>query len=235
MRELYLDDSYLKEFESVVKEVNRDKFIVLENTAFYPNGGGQPFDTGKMIAEYGTSYQVVFVGKFSGQISHEVDKPGLKVGDKIKGVVDWDRRYKLMRMHTAAHILSGIIENETSALISGNQLSLDKTRLDFNLDDYDPQKIPDWIKKSNEVVDKDLPVKVSFMPREEAMKDQSLFKLVAGFPHKVHEIRIVDIVGLVKEADGGTHVKSTKEVGHLKFLKAENKGKKNRRVYITLS
>ena len=235
MEALYMQDSYLREFEATVKEVNDGKYVMLDQTAFYPSSGGQPHDTGILTRIFDNKdFRVVFVGKFSGMISHEVNEEGLQLGDKIKGYIDWDRRYKLMRMHTAAHILSGVIEQETGALITGNQLDLDKSRLDFNLEDFDREKIPRYFEESNKAVDKDLPIKVSFLPREEAMKDQSLFKLVAGFPHQVQTIRIVDIVGLVKEADGGTHVHSTKEVGHLKFLRAENKGKDNRRVYYEL-
>ncbi|MFH1505857.1 MAG: alanyl-tRNA editing protein [archaeon] len=232
---LYLKDSYLKEFEAEVKEVKDQKFVVLDKTAFYPASGGQPHDEGLMIRESdGKEFKVVYVGKFSGQISHEVEPEGLQPGDRVKCKIDWERRYKLMKMHTSAHILSGVIENETGALISGNQLNLDKSRLDFSLEKYDWERIPFWFAESNKIVDQDLSIEISFMSRTEAEKDPSLFKLVAGFPHKIDTIRIVDIVGLVKEADGGTHVKSTKEVGHLKFIEAKNKGKSNRRIYYEL-
>ena len=235
MKALYMEDSYMKEFEARVMEVKDGKFVVLDQTAFYPNSGGQPHDEGILIRlSDNKEFKVIFVGKFSGQISHEVEPEGLQMGDKVKGKIDWQRRYKLMKMHTSAHILSGVIEKETGALISGNQLNLDKSRLDFSLEKYDWERIPFWFAESNKIVDQDLPIEISFMPREEAEKDSSLFKLVAGFPHKIDTIRIVDIVGVVKEADGGTHVKSTKEVGHLKFLKAGNKGKNNRRIYYEL-
>ena len=101
---LYMKDSYLKEFEAVVESVKDEKYVVLDKTAFYPNGGGQPFDTGTIEAN-GEQYPVVFVGKFEGKISHEIAKSGLKVGDKVTGKIDWERRYRLMRMHTAAHII----------------------------------------------------------------------------------------------------------------------------------
>ena len=107
---LYLDNSYLKEFEAVVEYVNDDKYIILDQTAFYPSSGGQPNDTGTMICN-GEEYNVVYVTKIDGKVSHEVDKPGLKIGDKIKGVINWERRYKLMRMHTAAHVLNAIFFN----------------------------------------------------------------------------------------------------------------------------
>ena len=126
---LYYFDAYLKEFEAEVLEVD-GKYIVLDKTAFYATGGGQPCDTGKIISK--EEYNVVSVGKVDGKISHEVDKEGLKTGDRVKGVIDWDRRYKLMRMHTAAHIISSLIHNKTGALITGNQLDTDKTRVDYS-------------------------------------------------------------------------------------------------------
>jgi misacylated tRNA(Ala) deacylase len=231
---LYMEDSFLKEFDAEVKEVNDSKFIVLNNTAFYPNSGGQPHDTGIIKTESGDEYKVVFVGKFSGNISHEVDHEGLKLGDKVHCTLDWDRRYKLMRNHTAAHILSEMVHKETGALITGNQLNVDKSRIDFSQENYDVEKIKDCIQKSNEIIDKDLPIKAYFLPREEAMQLPQLTKLAKGLPDSIKEIRIVEIIGYDKQGDGGTHVKSLKEVGHLEFIKAENKGKNNRRVYFKL-
>lgn len=236
---LYLEDSYLKEWEAEVVKADK-KFIVLDRTAFYPNSGGQPWDTGEIVkVNGGDVFKIVFVGKFSGNISHEVDNEGLQAGDKVKCRIDWDRRYKHMRMHTAAHVLSGIVEKETGALITGNQLAEDKSRLDLNIEGFDKDKFMDYVKESNELIKKDIPVEVSFIPREDALKDKDLFKLAGVDPEKmlppsVKQVRLVDIVGLIKEADGGTHVKSLKEIGEIKFVKAENKGKNNRRVYYTL-
>jgi misacylated tRNA(Ala) deacylase len=229
MNELYLDDSYLKDFEAVVKSVKEDKFVVLDKTAFYPNGGGQPYDTGKI-----GDHQVVFVGKFDGNISHELASPGLKEGDEVKCTIDWERRYKLMRSHTAAHILSAVFHKEASALITGNQLGLDKSRIDFNLEDFDREKMDEYFKIANELVEKDLPVTVSYMSREEADSDQTMFKLAKALPESIKTIRVVAIGDYDRQADGGTHVKSLKEVGPITFIKAENKGKNNRRVYFSL-
>ena len=173
MEVLYLLDCYIKEFEAIVESVKEDKFVVLDKTAFYPNAGGQPYDTGKLVAEDGTQYNVVYVGKFDDTISHEVkigDKPVLKPGDKVKGVIDWDRRYRLMRMHTAAHVISIIIEKDCDALITGNQLGLDKSRIDFNLEDFDRDKFDGYMKQANEVIQKGAKVTLSLMPREEAFK-----------------------------------------------------------------
>jgi len=227
---LYLDDSYLKEFDATVTKVDGGKYVVLDNTGFYPNSGGQPWDEGVMKRD-GEEFKVVFVGKFGDNISHEVDKEGLKVGDKVHCVIDWDRRYKLMRMHTSAHIVSTLIHNKTGALISGNQLGIDKTRIDFSLEDYDRDKMVEYLKEANEIIKKNMEVKSYYLPREEAMKIPSVVKLAGALPPAIDTLRIVEIGDFDTQADGGTHVKNTSEIGDLEFLKAENKGKNNRRVY----
>lgn len=232
---LYLNDSYLKEFDAVVESVKDSKFVVLDSTAFYPNSGGQPHDTGKMVRESdGKEFTVVFAGKFSGKISHEVEQEGLQAGDKVKCTIDWDRRYRLMRMHTAAHIICAILYREVGALITGNQLNLEKSRIDFSTEQFDKEKLKEYIRTSNEYVEKDLEVKVSEMPREEVEKDPELVKLAKGLPPGIKVLRMVEIAGLDKQPDGGTHVKSLKEVGKISFLKADNKGKNNRRLYFAL-
>ena len=230
---LYLEDSYLKEFEAEVLELKDNKYIVLDKTAFYPNSGGQPHDTGVFVRK-NEEFPIVYVGKFSGNISHEVSKPGLNKGYKIIGKINWDRRYVLMRMHTAAHILSGIFHKEAGALITGNQLELNKSRIDFSLENFDREKINRYIAKANEIVKKGLQIKTYFLKREEAMKIPDVVKLASVLPPNVENLRIVAIDGFDKQADGGTHVKNTSEVGTIEFIKAENKGKSNRRVYYRL-
>ncbi|MEE9323571.1 MAG: alanyl-tRNA editing protein AlaXM [Candidatus Aenigmarchaeota archaeon] len=238
MNALYMDDSYLKEFEARVESVTEggeDKlFVVLDKTAFYPNSGGQPHDTGKFIKD-GAEYPVVYVGKFSGKISHEVSKEGLKEGDVIKGVIDWERRYTFMRMHTAAHLISEVFHKDSGALITGNQLNLDKSRIDFSIENFDREKMSEYFAKANEIAGKDLKVKMYFLPRGEAMKIENITKLANALPPNIKELRIVEIGDFDIQADGGTHVKSTKEIGKIEFLKAENKGKNNRRVYFKIA
>ena len=231
-KQLYMEDSYTKEADAVVKSVT-DKFIVLDQSIFYPNGGGQPSDSGKLIKD-GEEFNVVFAKKIGQDISLEVDKEGLKQGDRVKQVLDWDRRLKLMRMHTAAHIVSGIFHNAAKAKITGNQLDIDKTRIDFDLENFDREKIDFFIANSNKIVEADFPIKIYSIPRAEAEQDESLARLTKGLPEGIQEIRIVDIEGFDRQADGGTHVKSTAEVGKIVFLKADNKGAARRRVYFTL-
>ncbi|MBW2991457.1 alanyl-tRNA editing protein [Candidatus Woesearchaeota archaeon] len=232
---LYLLDCYLKEFEANVESVKDDKYVVLDKTAFYPNAGGQPYDTGKLTAEDGKDYNVIFVAKFGNTVSHEVDNPGLKQGDKVRAVIDWDRRYRLMRMHTAAHVISIIIEKDANALITGNQLGLDKSRIDFNLEDFDRDKFADYMDKANELIKKGAKVNLYLMPREEALqKYERLTNLAKGFPKEIKNIRLVEIEGVTIEACGGTHVKDISEIKGVKLLKLDNKGKNNRRLYYEL-
>ncbi len=234
MEALYLEDCYMKEFNAYVESVEKGRFVVLDKTAFYPNSGGQPYDTGRIIDEEGNEYKVVYVGKFNGRISHEVDREGLKKGDKVKGVIDWDRRYRLMRYHTAAHILSEVIHKETGARVTGNQLSLEKGRIDFDLKDFNKEKIKEYEKKANEVIERNLEVKKYFMPKEEAFKNPDLFTLKNVLPPDVNNIRIVEVVGFDISACGGTHVDNTSEIKGIEIIKAENKGRENRRVYFKL-
>ncbi len=226
---LYMDDSYQREFEGNVVKVD-GKNVWLDKTAFYPNSGGQPNDEGTLEKD-GETFKVKDVKKQDGDVVHVVDKDGLKEGDTVWGKIDWERRYKLMRMHTSAHVVSGLLNKEMGAMITGNQLNLEKTRIDFSVENYDPETLKGFIVKANELIEKDLGIKIYSISREEADKDPSLFKLAKGFPPEMKVLRIVEIEGFDKQADGGTHVKSLKEIGKIEFLKAENKGKTNRRMY----
>ena len=170
----------------------------------------------------------------SGEISHEVSKPGLAPGDHVLGRINWDRRYKFMRMHTAAHLLISIFNRESNVVITGNQIDEDKTRIDFNMENFDRDKIVEYMETVNETIKQDLPVKMYYLPRQEAMKIPGVVKLAGALPPDVHTLRIVEIPGIDVQADGGTHVRSLKEIGAIDFLKAENKGKDNRRVYYTV-
>ena len=230
---LFLDDSYMKDCDATVVSVKDDKYVVLDRTIFYPKGGGQPHDVGKILKGK-DEFQVVYVGKFSGEISHEVDHPGLTSNDQVHCILDWDRRYRLMRSHTASHILASILWKDAGALITGNQLEIDKVRFDFSLENFDREIFQTLISKANELFKKDIPVLWYELPREEALKIPGVIKMSEAFPPEVSRLRIVEIVGVDKQADGGTHLKNLKEVGQIEFLKAENKGKNNRRVYFRL-
>ena len=233
-RALYLDDSYLRECDASVESV-MGKEVVLDQTIFYPRGGGQPSDTGK-LATSGPEFRVLNVVKKEGKIIHELDREsGLAAGDRVHCVLDWDRRYSLMRMHTAAHVLAAVMHRELGALISGNQLEPDKSRFDFTLADFDRGKFDEAVKKANESLSRDVLLRTYALPREEAMKMPGVVKLAGALPPSIAELRIVEIGDIDVQADGGTHVRSLAEVGKIQILKLENKGKENRRIYFTLT
>jgi len=230
---LYLEDSYLKECNATVVKVTQGRYVVLDQTIFYPKGGGQPHDTGKMIRD-NEVFNVIYVGKFDGEISHEVDREGLKEGDRVRCILDWERRYKFMRSHTAAHLFASLICNETGALVTGNQIEEDKIRFDFSLEKMDREMIVEYVNKVNEILKRDIPVKWYELPREEALKIPGVVKMAEAFPPDIPFLRIVEIVGIDKQADGGTHVRNLREVGQIRLLKVESKGRLNKRVYFTL-
>lgn len=227
---LYMDDSYLREFEAAVESVKDNKYIILDKTAFYPVSGGVAFDTGVLIKE-SKEFPVVYVGKFNGMISHEVSKQGLKAGDIVVGKIDWERRYKLMKLHTTAHILAAIIHNKTGALITGGQIEPDKARMDFSLENFDRNQIAECIHLANDLVQRGAEVKVGYMKREEALKVPDMVKLANKMPPNAEILRTVEIAGIDKQADGGCHVSNIREIGKVELVNVENKGKSNRRLY----
>lgn len=230
---LYLKDSYLRECDAAIVSIKDGKYVVLDRTIFYARGGGQPHDTGQIVKDKET-YDVVYVGKFSGEISHEVDRSGLNTGDKVRLALNWERRYKLMRSHTAAHLFAALLCEGTGALVTGNQLEEDKIRFDFSLEEYDPDIITVYVEKANNLLKRGIPVKSFELPTEEALKIPGVIKMAEALPPNIPNLRIVEIVGVDKQADGGTHVKNLKEVGQIRLLKTQNKGKNNRRVYFAL-
>jgi misacylated tRNA(Ala) deacylase len=234
MEALYMNDAYLKEWDAKIVSVKEGKYIVLDKTAFYPKGGGQPSDEG-FIIKNSEKFKVVYVGKFSGNISHEVDKPGLKEGDKVNCELDWDRRYTYMRYHTASHLISNILYRRANAKITGNQIELDKTRMDFSMEDYSPEKLREFVNEANEIIKKDLPITIDYMSKEEVMNKPELARLAIGLPKNIKEFRIVRIGDVDEQVDGGTHVNHLKEIGTIKITKTINKGKDNRRMYFVLS
>ncbi|MFX1375796.1 MAG: alanyl-tRNA editing protein [Promethearchaeota archaeon] len=230
---LYMNNSYLKSWNAKVITIKDNKYITLDSTAFYPKGGGQPWDEGFIIKD-NEKFKVVYVGKFSGEISHEVDKPGLDTGDDVFCELDWERRYTFMRYHTASHLISNILYNKANAKITGNQIEMDKTRMDFSMTDYSPEKLKAYVDEANEIIKQDLPITVDYMTREEVFGKPELARLAVGLPNNIKEFRIVNIGDLDKQVDGGTHVNHLKEIGTIELTKTVNKGKNNRRMYFIL-
>jgi misacylated tRNA(Ala) deacylase len=231
---LYMNDSYLKAWETTVTKISQDKFVLLEKTAFYPRGGGVEWDTGVIIQQDGTTYHVVYTGKFSGDISHEVDTLGLKEGERVNCYLDWDRRYLLMRYHTGAHVLSGVLYKKYHLKVTGNQLTTEKGRLDINMAEMDIPLIKSAIGESNDIIKENFPVDIYYISRIEAEKNHDLFKLAKQFLDDIQTIRVVDIKGFDRQADGGCHVKRLDEIGTIQFQNAVNKGKNFKRVYFTI-
>lgn len=228
-RPIYWEDMYAREFDGKVVSVEGNR-VVLDQTAFYPRGGGLVSDTGKLGGA-----NVTEVVKDGGEVIHIVDDPSVfRVGESVHGTIDWERRYKVMRMHTTAHILCAIVNRETGALITGNQISPDESRIDFNLEQFDREKLSVYVAAANAVVARGVDVRTYFMKREEALATPGLVKLANALPPSVAELRIVEIGDVDTQADGGVHVANTKEIGEIVIDKAENKGKSNRRVYFSL-
>ena len=233
---LYQDDSYLREFDAKVVEVVSEG-VVLDQTAFNPVGGGLVSDTGFLTSD-GRRYQVkeVRVDKNRGEVVHFLDTTeGLDSGAVVHGVIDWERRYRIMRMHTGLHVLVAVLHKRLGVLVTGNQVRPDKSRVDLNLEKPDPDIVKGAFEEANNLLAEGRPVKVYYMKREEAFKIPGIVKLAKALPPSLETLRIVEIEGIDIQADGGPHVANTREVGRLEFIKLENRGKNNRRIYFTLS
>jgi misacylated tRNA(Ala) deacylase len=229
---LFLRDSYQRSLDAQVTAVDPGgRRVGLDRTVFYPTGGGQPHDTGTIAG-----HQVVDVRKEGDVVWHSLaagdgDLP--VVGQTVPTEIDWERRHALMRTHTALHVLCGVIWNEWKVPVTGGNMEPLAARMDF---EFDP--LPEGFgPKVEELVNAELaaarPIEVTFVARSEAVLDEDLIRTkVSLVPESVKELRVVDIVGLDKQADGGTHVRTTDEVGRVVVLKTESKGKGNKRIRI---
>ena len=229
---LYQRDSYLKTFDGRVVAVRPDG-VVLDRTAFFPAGGGVLGDQG-ILAAAGGSFAVTEVVDDDGVLVHRLDRPGLSPGDPVTGELDWTRRYLLMRYHTATHVLTGVMFNDHGVRVTGNQLTPEKGRVDFAFEQFDREVLEDGFRRSNALIERNLAVRVSFVPAAEARARPELFKLETTFRHDLPDFRLVEIEGFDTQADGGCHVGTLAEIGRLVLTKTENKGKVNRRVYFVL-
>ena len=224
---LYLRDAYLHYFDATVTAVDLEaRRVELDRTAFYPTGGGQPHDRGTLAGS-----AVTEVRKEGDHVWHTIEGALPDKGDTVYGELDWERRHALMRTHTALHVLCGVIWNEWKVPVTGGNMEPLSARMDF---EFDP--LPEGFgAKVEELVNAELalgrPIEVSFLPRGVALADADLIRTKVNLiPDSVLEIRVVDIVGLDKQADGGTHVRTTDEVGSVRILKTESKGKGNKRI-----
>jgi Ser-tRNA(Ala) deacylase AlaX len=237
---LYLYDHYLKEFEARVVEIPDEKSVILDRTALYPRGGGQPSDKGT-IAFRGKRSTVVESSKDHDKVTHQLSEPLSKEDrnslekSEVKGFVDWDLRYKHMRHHTALHILSGVVFHKFGSKITGGQIYPERARLDFTLDDLSKERLGTIESEMNRIVSEDREVKTFWLTTDEALQRKDLYRLsIDLLPKGFEKLRIVDIVGFDAQLDGGTHVSKTGEIGPIKISKTENKGKDNKRIEIVL-
>jgi misacylated tRNA(Ala) deacylase len=231
VEELFRHDSYLKSCEAVVTAVD-EKGIRLDRTVFYPTGGGQPGDRGTLTLADGTVLAITDTVKAEGDIAH-VPAPGTPlpaVGTKVTGTLDWERRYRHMRMHTALHVMSAVIKGD----VTGGQVTADKSRLDFNLGGEIPTK-EDITAGINRLVALDSGVTSRWIADEELAARPELVKTMSVRPPSgTGSVRLLEIEGVDLQACGGTHVARTGEIGSVECVKVENKGKMNRRFIITL-
>jgi len=219
----------MRTFDAKVVSAEGDR-VVLDQTAFNPRGGGLVSDGGTV-----NGANLAEAVKEGEEIVHVMESPpGFEPGEAVHCILDWERRYRIMRMHTAAHILSAVVNGETGALITGNQIAPDESRVDLNLDQFDREKLAYYIERVNEVVSRAVDVRTFFMRREEALATTGLVKLANAMPPSLEMLRIVQIGDVDTQADGGVHVKNTGEVGKVIGLKTDNKGKNNRRLYFTV-
>jgi misacylated tRNA(Ala) deacylase len=230
---LYHTHSFMYECTARVVAVERDS-IALDATIFYPGGGGQMADRGS-LSWHGHSANVIALLKRDDVVWHTLDISPPPIGTEVVGTIDWPFRYKMMRTHTALHVLCGILWNEFRVQVTGGQMYPDRARMDFTMEDLNQERIAYIEKKVNEAIEADYPIQVYSLPREKALQIPDLVRTKTNLvPTHIEEIRIVEIVGLDLQADGGTHVNSTREVGGIKITNRENKGRLNKRLEIML-
>jgi misacylated tRNA(Ala) deacylase len=230
---LYQTDSYLREFEAQVTAVD-GKRVALDRTAFYPAGGGQPSDTGTLSWDGGQAL-VVKVKKEGDAVWHTVEGELPPVGAPVKGILDWEHRYRLMRTHTALHVLCGVIWRDYGASVTGGNMEPLKARMDFELEHMTTDFANEVENKVNEEVAAARPIKISILPREQAFQIPDLIRTKINLlPPAIQQVRVVEIEGLDMQADGGTHVANTKEVGRIRVVGHTSKGRINKRLRIEL-
>ncbi len=230
---IYLRDAYAAEVETVVVETDAAK-VTLRETPFYPGGGGQPADGGRLRWADGegavTGYQ-----RDGERLWHQLDRVAPPAGTAVTAAVDWSLRYAVMRHHTAVHVLSGVVYHLFNATVTGGQIYPDRARMDFALEDLNPERVAAIEREANRVISEGRPISVRSVSREE-FEALDLVRTAKNLvPAHLTTIRVVEIEGFDAQADGGTHVRNTREIGTLRVTKTENKGKINRRLEIALA
>ncbi len=229
---LYQTDSYLRAFTATVTDVDADQSRVgLDRSAFYPGGGGQPNDIGHL-----GPWKVAKVKKEGATVWHWLAGEGLpEIGNSLPGVIDWERRYALMRTHTALHILCGVVWRDYGAQVTGGNMEPGKGRMDFEFANLHKDLVSEIEMSCNAEVAASRDITVAILPREEAFQIPDLIRTKINLlPPGIPEVRTVELVGLDLQADGGTHVRNTSEVGRIKVVDYKSKGAINKRIYIEI-
>lgn len=234
---LYQTDSYLQQFNAIITAVDEaNRAVLLDRSAFYPGGGGQPYDTGALTAN-GVAYVVTRLRKGPEGIWHFLasEAPLPPVGAAVEGRLDWQRRYQLMRTHTAMHILCGVIFRDYGAQVTGGDMEPLKGRMDFEFESLTKDLVQIIEAAVNREVENRREVRVKILPREEAFQIPDLIRTKINLlPPEIKAVRVVELVGLDLQADGGTHVRHTGEVGRVRVVDYKSKGKINKRIYVEL-
>jgi misacylated tRNA(Ala) deacylase len=230
---LYQIDSTIREFDAVVTAAE-GQAIALDRTAFYPGGGGQPHDLG-ILTWAGGSAGVVKVQKQGDEVWHTLDGDTPTPGTPVRAALDWPRRYQLMRTHTALHVLCGVVWRDYGASVTGGNMDPLQGRMDFEFETMRKELVTEIESSVNAEIEKAHPVRVAILPREEAFRIPDLIRTKINLlPPQIQEVRTVEIVGLDLQADGGTHVANTREVGRVRVVDYKSKGAINKRIYIEL-
>jgi misacylated tRNA(Ala) deacylase len=230
---LYQTDSYIREFDARIT-ASDGPAVALDQTAFYPGGGGQPHDLGTLTWKGGTA-QVIKVKKQGDQVWHTLDTEAPPVGTPVHAALDWERRYQLMRTHTALHVLCGVVWRDYGASVTGGNMDPLMGRMDFEFETMHKELVSEIEANVNAEIDKEHPVRVAILPREEAFQIPDLIRTKINLlPPQIEEVRTVEIVGLDLQADGGTHVANTREVGRVRVVDYKSKGAINKRIYLEL-
>ena len=230
---LYHQDSYIQTFEATVTEVREDG-VVLDRTAFYPGGGGQPNDVGTLSAG-GQTWQVTKVGRKDGALVHQLEGGTPALGDAVTGAIDWERRHKLMRTHTALHVLCGVIWRDYGAQVTGGDMQPLAARMDFEFEHMTATFAEEVEELVNREVAEGRLISTRILPRDEAMAIPDLIRTKINLlPEGIREVRVVEIEGLDLQADGGTHLSNTRDVGRIRIVGHESKGRINKRLRIVV-
>jgi len=232
---LYQTDAYLKQFDAVVTAVDEAaRAVILDRSAFYPGGGGQPCDFGELTVS-DVVFPVTQVKKQGGDVLHFLggESPLPAVGAPVSGTIDWQRRHALMRTHTAMHILCGCVFRDYGAQVTGGNMEPLEGRMDFEFANLRAELVAEIEAAINREVVAARQVRVNILPREQAFQIPDLIRTKINLlPEDIAEIRTVEIVGLDLQADGGTHVQNTAEVGKISVADYKSKGAINKRIYI---